>query len=714
MATTTPTSSSSHWHRIEPLTRDNWPNWRQKVEWVLSELDMYDHVTVPRPRPVPIEGVTITADITAAQREWDRRDEKVRREIGMRIGDEFMVYARGERTAASLWARLTSIFESSEAINVLTIRREFFRTQAEEGVDIEEHTRKLRQMYLSLMSRGVEIPDRDFCNVLLTSLPPTLMWKNFMSSTFNNYPDITSESLISKIIDQDRLMNNIVGRETALINASRATKGRSKKATAVKGKCRNCGKKGHWEKDCWAPGGGKEGQAPKNWKPKQKEQVAKSTVPNYPPKMNEDYAFMSGETNETAYVISSSDWLADSAASTHIARERTLFHNYQSAPSEIEGVVAGTMLKVQGHGSVFLNFQVGKKNYKILLNDVKHAPDASSNLLSIRRITAAGYTLSMDGSGVKVRSKNGTIIAEGIRTGYMFKMIMSADQSMLQSFTSRIKARTWDKWHRILGHMGIGAVKKLKTSKMVNGMEVDETKTPTQCPACIQGKQHVEPFPKQAAIDQSIEVGDVVVSDVWGPATFAGMSRQRYYISFTDLKSRYSIVYFSEHKSMTLDFFKLYKAFIKRQLNKEVKRIRTDNGREYVNREFQEYCGKNGIIMETTAPYSPAQNGITERLNRTLVENARAMIFAKNLPKSIWPEAVNYACYIKNRSPVRALENMTPYEALLGRKPDIERLEEFGTRCWVMVPDERRTKLEPKAECHVFIGINEYSKSWRY
>ncbi|HEV7736914.1 MAG TPA: hypothetical protein VGO47_06020 [Chlamydiales bacterium] len=177
----------------------------------MDELDLFTHITKPQERPVPIEGATITADVIAAQKEWDRRDEKARREIGMRIGNEFMVYARGERTSASLWTRLTSIFESSEAINVLTIRREFFRTQAEEGVDIEEHTRKIRHMYLSLMVRGVVISDRDFCNVLLTSLPPTLTWKNFMSSTLNNYPDITSEQLISKIIDQDRLMNTFGG-----------------------------------------------------------------------------------------------------------------------------------------------------------------------------------------------------------------------------------------------------------------------------------------------------------------------------------------------------------------------------------------------------------------------------------------------------------------------------------------------------------------------
>jgi transposase InsO family protein len=249
---------------------------------------------------------------------------------------------------------------------------------------------------------------------------------------------------------------------------------------------------------------------------------------------------------------------------------------------------------------------------------------------------------------------------------------------------------------------------------MVTGMDVDESKAPMQCAACIQGKQHVEPFSKHAT-DLDIKIGEITVSDVWGPAATEGLSHKHYYYSFTDIRSRYSVVYFGNKKNDALEHFKTYKAFVETQTGKKIKRIRTDNGREYVNDEFRTFCNQNGIIAETTAPYSPSQNGIAERLNRTLVEHARAMIYAKNLPKSLWPEAVSYACYIKNCSPVRALEsNLTPYEMFFSRKPDVSKLQEFGTRCWVMVPGERRTKLDPKAERHVFTGIGETSKSWRY
>src|SRR6266481_7516136 len=93
----------------------------------------------------------------------------------------------------------------------------------------------------------------------------------------------------------------------------------------------------------------------------------------------------------------------------------------------------------------------------------------------------------------------------------------------------------------------------------------------------------------------------------------------------------------------------------------------------------------------------------------------RAMIFSKNISKTLWPEAIMYTCYIKNRSPMHALgSNTTPYEAFYNKKPNIARLQEFGIQCWIMVPEQRCTKLDPKAKQHIFTGIADNTKAWRY
>lgn len=120
------------------------------------------------------------------------------------------------------------------------------------------------------------------------------------------------------------------------------------------------------------------------------------------------------------------------------------------------------------------------------------------------------------------------------------------------------------------------------------------------------------------------------------------------------------------------------------QTGKKLKKFRVDGGGEFINQEFKDFLAESGMELEITAAYSPAQNGIAERLNRTLVEHARAMMFDQNVPRHLWPEAVAYACYLKNRSPTRALAGMTPYEAFSGKKPDISALQQFGRPCWVL------------------------------
>ena len=151
----------------------------------------------------------------------------------------------------------------------------------------------------------------------------------------------------------------------------------------------------------------------------------------------------------------------------------------------------------------------------------------------------------------------------------------------------------------------------LKTNNLVTGLDINESEKPNQCKACIQGKRHVEPFPKKAE-DTVDQIGDVTVFDVWGPAQTKGPSCEHYFYSFTDIKSWYLAIYFGNTKDEVLRHFELYKGFIETQTGHKLKKFWSDNGGGYVNKNFKDFCGKHGIIMETTAPYSLAQNWIAE------------------------------------------------------------------------------------------------------
>ena len=98
------------------------------------------------------------------------------------------------------------------------------------------------------------------------------------------------------------------------------------------------------------------------------------------------------------------------------------------------------------------------------------------------------------------------------------------------------------------------------------------------------------------------------------------------------------------------------------QTEKKIKALRTDNGGEFCKKEFEELCKKCGIARQKTTPYTPQQNGVVERMNRTLMEKARSMLSGTGLGQEFWAEAVETACYLVNRSPSSALEDKTPHE----------------------------------------------------
>ncbi|MCO5569785.1 hypothetical protein L7F22_023500 [Adiantum nelumboides] len=95
---------------------------------------------------------------------------------------------------------------------------------------------------------------------------------------------------------------------------------------------------------------------------------------------------------------------------------------------------------------------------------------------------------------------------------------------------------------------------------------------------------------------------------------------------------------------------------------KKLKVLRTDNGGEYTSSEFKAFCSKHGILMEFTTPYTPAQNGIAERMNRTIQERVTAMLSMASLPLEFWGEPVVIAVHIINRSPSTPLNFKIPQE----------------------------------------------------
>ena len=165
-----------------------------------------------------------------------------------------------------------------------------------------------------------------------------------------------------------------------------------------------------------------------------------------------------------------------------------------------------------------------------------------------------------------------------------------------------------------------------------------------------------------------------------------------------------TVVYFLKHKSEVLSKFKEYIQLAENFTGNKLKCLKSDNGGEYTSRGFGQFCKQRGITHELTVPRNPQQNGIAERMNRTLFEAARSMLCYAKLPLRFWADAVNTAAYLRNRSPTTALNGHTPYEIWFGKKPNVSHLRVFGCNGYVDIPKEDRKKLDAKSKECILLG----------
>nr|KYP54934.1 Retrovirus-related Pol polyprotein from transposon TNT 1-94 [Cajanus cajan] len=171
-------------------------------------------------------------------------------------------------------------------------------------------------------------------------------------------------------------------------------------------------------------------------------------------------------------------------------------------------------------------------------------------------------------------------------------------------------------------------------------------------------------------------------------------------------------------KSEVFQLFVNFYQTVQIQFGSPIKRLRSDNGREYVNQNLSNFLKEKGVIHELTCVDTPQQNGVAERKNRHLLEVTRALLFQMSVPKSYWGEAVLTATYLINRLPSRVLDGVSPVQVMTSFYPSIPIMTSlqsrvFGCSVFVHVHSTHRGKLDPRAIKCVFIGYASNKKGYK-
>nr|GFC05314.1 retrovirus-related Pol polyprotein from transposon TNT 1-94 [Tanacetum cinerariifolium] len=201
--------------------------------------------------------------------------------------------------------------------------------------------------------------------------------------------------------------------------------------------------------------------------------------------------------------------------------------------------------------------------------------------------------------------------------------------------------------------------------------------------------------------------------DLCGPIRVESINEKKYILVIVDDYSRFTWIKFLRSKDETPMFIIKFLKMIQVRLNVLVRRIRTDNGTEFVNQTLRDYYEEVGISHETSVTRSPQQNGVIERRNRTLIEAARTMLIYAQASLFLWAEAVATACFTQNRSIIRLRHGKTPYELMHSKLPDLSFFHVFNALCYPTNDSENLGKLQPKADIGIFIGYAPTKKAFR-
>ncbi|WVZ05968.1 hypothetical protein V8G54_019314 [Vigna mungo] len=648
--------------KIERFDGADFGFWKMQIEDYMYQKGMQEPLTGKKPEATKEE-------------EWSFLDRKALGAIRLTLSRNVAFNIANEKTIASLMTALSSMYEKPSAANKVHLMRRLFNLWMTEDASTAQHINELNTITIQLSSVGINFDEEVRALILLSSLPES--WNATVTAVssssgsnklkFDDVRDLvlseevhwreTGESTTSSVEVQPK--------EPDAADQRRGNPNLEIIKALTNQKLSNVGIVGRLEV-------------------KDEANVATTSGGG-------DALICSLENKEES-------WVLDSGASFHATSQKELFENY--VPGNLGKVYLGNEQSCEIIGKGMVKIKLNGSVWE--LKNVRHIPNLTKNLISVGQLASEGYTTIFHGDDWKI-SKGAMIIARGKKNGTLYK---TAGACHLIAVAANENPNLW---HQRLGHMSEKGMKIMHSKGKLPGLQSVEI---DMCEDCILGKQKRVSFQTSRRTPKKENL-ELIHSNVWGPTTVPSVGGKQYFVTFIDDHSRKVWVYFLKHKSEVFEAFKIWKAMVENETGLKIKKLRSDNGGEYVDTRFKKFYYEHGMRMERTVPGMPQHNGVVERMNRSLTERARSMRVQSGLPKQFWAEAVNTAAYLINRSPSVPLEHKISEEVWSGKEVKLSHLRVFGCVAYVHISDQVRNKLDPKSKKCTFFSYGEDEFGYR-
>ncbi|THH12525.1 hypothetical protein EW146_g7606 [Bondarzewia mesenterica] len=718
----------------------NFPSWKFRTQKVLEIRGLWDVVKT---------GAVAPAKGTSQHAEWEVKDREAGAQISLTLKDEPLNTVMDAKTAKDAWDKIHTRYEGKGEQKVAYLISELFRGTLTDDSPLEPQINAMRRVSHTLHSLGHELEDKLVAVAIMLSLPPS--YDTLRTILTSQGSALTIETVMSQVLQEEQRRREMsptsafaahtFGSKPGFKHPTSSTYANSSKPkTKDKSKkpyCKHCRFSGHTREECrkYAAKQAAEGKGEKSTMGDDKAKIARDSEEPIRTFMAQEHL---SKRNDLA-----DRWVVDSGATRTMSSKRYWFHTYRELETPRKVWLGdNSYIIATGIGRILTEMCANRRWSRVILQDVLHVPDLHGNLLSVPQLASRGARVQFIGDRCEIFDQVGDLTCEGHREDNLYiikcRTVVSEaaymsrvndlpsdsppssdddEEPSSSALTARTKISKADLtiWHRRLGHISVDSVLRMMRKGMVKGMSItgDTHRQVGICEPCLEGKQTRKPVAKEAEVRATRPL-ERIHSDVCGP--FQTMSRQGYgyFTTWIDDASRRVIVNALRHKN---EVEARYEEFITRaeiETGEKSAALRSDAGGEYSGARIIAFLKRKGIEHEVPTAETPEHDGVSERMNRNLVEKARSMLADAKLPKSYWFDAIEYAALIHNVTPTRALKgDITPEEAWTGNKPSVAHLRIFGCDAHVLVPKAQRRKLDAKSLKCTLIGYIPNRKAYR-
>ena len=545
--------------------RSNWADYKPHIQRALGSKGLWRHVKgtaiAPKPYALVARVPVLTDRMTQATEDqiearetkiidYDKCEYLAQHVILSTTSTHLGNKIKNLKTSHDMWDAVKVDATTKSTLVLLDAEDQLASMKLAENNDpkahlteVKQHFQLMGQRHDNLLKMGSTISNSRYNTIIMSSLPEsyrptlqTIMAAERASTLLGTLSSraMKPDDLITFIMEEaqhciinDECTKNVESALTALGKKQRTGKhcsNKGKEKSTPGATCENCKNAGHTKADCWAKGGGKEGQGPRGQNSKKGEKKAE-TAAAAEATGNADEIFTFTCTSNYVEVANALNVpksqlgaCIDSGASQHYSPDRDAFINYSPISNTTITTADGHKLKALGKGNVRIELPNGTKHTKTILKEAIHAPDMAFTFISVGRLDNAKCSATFSGGMCTIRNPSGRTMATIPCANGLYRVTAPENPPTVNYASIAMVKLTISKTHRKLGHIAPSAIKYAIAKGHITGIQLDPESKPEFCEACAKAKAAQQPFPKESKTHVT-KYRERVHWDLWGPAS---------------------------------------------------------------------------------------------------------------------------------------------------------------------------------------------------